>query len=68
MKAFSRHLRSYQPSVIRSVPWWSYPVVAAVVFFAVGASATPTGAFVASPSSQQAVSTKGFNPLAGGEQ
>lgn len=27
---FTRHLRSYQPSVITSVPWWTYIAVALV--------------------------------------
>lgn len=30
LKPFTRHLRSYQPSIITSVPWWTYMVVALV--------------------------------------
>lgn len=43
-------------------------VVLTLVGVSAWAPAARDGAFVASPSSQQAVSTKGFNPLAGGRQ
>ena len=54
-----------------TVPMWIYPAAGVFAFVAVvlwaGASSpsAPTTAFVASQSSQQAVSTKGFNRFAG---